>query len=253
MQKTIGTEVLLKGYIQNPTVDHFIDHIQVKLSWSTPTILGGLSRPWSPDQGYEYCLLRSNSSSKSPKGDQDPWLNHLMNISSSVGHLARWTSQKWQPLRCPQKPQRSPASRTSGCATWWRNAWCLTTGPVHVTMTMPNILHERVRNVRNVCECTSKTIFMQKCPEDVDFAIQRWAPSSSIHEKDTIWHHADAERSTTKSSCKFYLIKKIQNTHQLESLMRFVHNWRISTLKRWIHSINAHSNQISNPPKVFER
>ena len=34
------------------------------------------------------------------------------------------------------KPQRSPASRTSGCATWWRNAWCLTTSPVHVTMTM---------------------------------------------------------------------------------------------------------------------
>lgn len=35
-------------------------------------------------------------------------LNHLMNISSSVGHLAGWTSQKWQPFRCPQKPAEKP-------------------------------------------------------------------------------------------------------------------------------------------------
>lgn len=118
-KKTIGAEVLFKGYIQNPTVDHFIDHIQVKLSWSTPTILGGLSRPWSPDQGYEYCLLRSNSSSKCDQRRPRSMcgcsffkvidrLNHLMNISSSVGHLAGWTSQKWQPLRCPQKPAEKP-------------------------------------------------------------------------------------------------------------------------------------------------
>ena len=183
-------------------------------------------------------------------------LNHLMNISSSVGHLAGWTSQKWQPFRCPQKPAEKPRisdiwmcdmveecmmpHNRSGSCDYDYVRLCLTS-----CMKGQEIfaMSANVRVRPSLCESAQKTLI----------AIQRWAPSSSIHEKDTILHHADAESSTTKSSCKFYLTKKIQNTHQLESLMWFVHNRRISTLKKWIHSINAHSNQTSNPPKVFER
>lgn len=78
---------------------------------------------------------------------------------------------------------------------------------------MPNILHERVRIFRNVGKCTSKTIFMRKCPEDVDFAIQRWAPSSSIHETDNIYDTTRTRKEAQQKAAASSISKKRFKTH----------------------------------------
>ena len=225
MQKTIGTEVLFKGYIQNPTVDHFIDHIQVKLSWSTLAILGGLSRPWSPDQGYEYCLLRSNSSSKSPKGDQDPCVD-VRSSKLLTDWIIWWTYLHLWDTCGMNKSKVAAISLSTKTGREARHLGHLDVrhgGGMHdasqqvrfmwlwLCPTMPNILHERARNVRNVGKC--KTIFMQKCPEDVDFAIQRWAPSSSIHEKDNIYDTTRTRKEAQQKAAASSISKKRFKTH----------------------------------------